>query len=160
MPTPARTTTSRWSGSTRPTSGRVDPTVPGFWRARRASAPAPTNLGATVYSYGNSSLRAASASCSPKQGGWSRTRATAGAATSTRSRPGIPGDSGSGFLDASGQAIGTLSTVTIAPTAGSNGIGDLSRELAYAQSHGFGGLALVPGTRPFSGDLAGAILGG
>ena len=25
---------------------------------------------------------------------------------------------------------------------------------------GFGGVQLVPGTRPFNGDLAGAILGG
>ena len=97
---------------------------------------------------------------SPKQGvvvqnqgnGWSRNIYTV--------TPGIPGDSGSGFLDGSGRAIGTLSTVTIAPTAGSNGIGDLSRELAYAQAHGFGGLALVPGTRPFQSSLTTAILGG
>ena len=42
-------------------------------------------------------------------GGWSRTVYTV--------TPGIPGDSGSGFLNASGQAIGTLSTVAIAPLA-------------------------------------------
>ena len=55
---------------------------------------------------------------SPKQGtvvqttgnGWSRTVYTV--------TPGIPGDSGSGFLDAQGGAIGTLSTVAIAPLAG------------------------------------------
>ena len=137
----------------------VDPTVPGYGGPTGVAA-APTNLGASVYSYGNSSLRVGVSQLSPKQGvvvqnqgnGWSRNIYTV--------TPGIPGDSGSGFLNASGQAIGTLSTVTIAPTAGSNGIGDLSRELAYAQANGFGGLQLVPGTQPFNGNIVTAILGG
>ena len=46
---------------------------------------------------------------STEGGGWSRTVYTV--------TPGIPGDSGSGFLNASGQAIGVLSTVAIAPYA-------------------------------------------
>ena len=140
-------------------AANVDPTVPGYG-GPTSVAPAPTNLGASVYSYGNSSLRAGVSQLSPKQGvvvqnqgnGWSRNIYTV--------TPGIPGDSGSGFLNSAGQAIGTLSTVTIAPTAGSNGIGDLSRELAYARANGFGGLALVPGTRPFNGNIVTAILGG
>jgi hypothetical protein len=138
-------------------AGRVDPTVPGFG-GPTAVAPAPTNLGATVYSYGNSSLRGGVEALSPKQGivvenqgnGWSRNVYTL--------TPGIPGDSGSGFLDSTGRAIGTLSTLTIAPTAGSNGIGDLSRELDYARANGFGGVQLVPGTRPFNPNVVGAIL--
>ena len=73
--------------------------------------------------------------------------------------PGIPGDSGSGFLSDSGAAFGTLSTVAIAPLAGSNGVGDLSKELAYANGHGFSGTALATGTEPFEGDIVGAILG-
>ena len=85
-------------------------------------------------------------------GGWSRTVYTV--------TPGIPGDSGSGFLNASGQAIGTLSTVAIAPTPLSNGVGDLSRELAYARAHSsFTGVQLVAGTEPFNGNLLGAIQG-
>jgi hypothetical protein len=132
--------------------GRVDPTVP-FWGGPTSVAAAPTSTGADVYSYQNSSLRGGASQLSPKQGivvanqgnGWSRNIYTA--------TPGIPGDSGSGFLDGSGRAVGTLSTVTIAPTAGSNGIGDLSRELAYAQANGFSGLALVPGTQPFDPDI-------
>jgi hypothetical protein len=65
--------------------------------------------------------------------------------------PGIPGDSGSGFLDASGNAFGVLSTVAIAPLPASNGVGDLAHELAYMHSHSsFGGVQLVPGTEPFS----------
>lgn len=135
----------------------VDPTVPGFG--------GPTGVGggagrlATVFSYGNSSLRAGIAVLSPKQGivvetpggGWSRTVLTV--------TPGIPGDSGSGFMNASGQAIGTLSTLTLAPLAGTNGVGDLGRELAYARADGeLAGVELVPGRRPFQGSLLRAIL--
>jgi hypothetical protein len=110
-------------------------------------------LGDTVESYGNSSLRFGLTPFSPKygrslgddSGGWNHTVYTV--------TPGIPGDSGSGFLDDSGKAFGVLSTVAIAPLAGSNGVGDLSRELAYAQSHGFAGLSLVNGTEPFTGGI-------
>jgi hypothetical protein len=63
----------------------------------------------------------------------------------------VPGDSGSAFLDAEGKAVGTLSTLAIAPLAGSNGVSDVSHELGYAQQHGgISGLSLVPGTEPFS----------
>jgi hypothetical protein len=86
-----------------------------------------------------------------EQGGsWSRDVYTA--------TPGIPGDSGSGFMDASGRAIGVLSTVQIAPLAASNGVGNLNREVAYARAHGFGGLNLVTGG-PFNGNVVNAILG-
>ena len=62
--------------------------------------------------------------------------------------PGIPGDSGSGFLDAQGRAFGVLSTVAAAPLPASNGLGDLYRELRYAQKHsGIAGLRLVAGPR-------------
>ena len=65
--------------------------------------------------------------------------------------PGVPGDSGSAFLDADGNALGTLSTLAIAPLAGSNGVGDLNSELTYARANGgLAGLALVPGTEPFA----------
>ena len=65
--------------------------------------------------------------------------------------PGVPGDSGSGFLDDHGRAVGTLSTVAVAPLPASNGLGTLARELDYAQQHsGIGGLHLVRGTEPFT----------
>jgi S1-C subfamily serine protease len=63
--------------------------------------------------------------------------------------PGIPGDSGSAFLNPSGQAIGVLSTVAIAPLAGSNGVGDVGRELTYLNSHTSLGITLAHGTEPF-----------
>jgi hypothetical protein len=123
-------------------------------------AEAPTNAGDTVYSYGNSELRGGVAQLSPKQGvvvsneggGWSRTLYTL--------TPGIPGDSGSGFMDGSGHAVGVLSTLQVLPTPGSNGVGDLARELAYMHANSsFSGANLVNGTKPFKADLVGAITG-
>src|SRR6476659_7790399 len=64
---------------------------------------------------------------------------------------GIPGDYGAGFMSADVQALGVLSTVALAPLAGSNGVGDLARELAFAQQNsGISGLQLVNGTEPFA----------
>ncbi|TIC84536.1 hypothetical protein E8D37_05185 [Nocardioides sp. GY 10127] len=128
----------------------VNPSVP-FFGGPTALASGGADAGEQVSSYGNSSLRAGASALSPKvgtvlastDGGWSHTVYTV--------TPGIPGDSGSGFLDADGAALGTLSTVALAPLAGSNGIGNLSHELAYARQHaGIAGLALVPGTEPFT----------
>ena len=128
---------------------KVNPSVP-IWGG-------PTGVGGTpaqgdqVYSYGQSSLRPTTA-LSPKTGatvprsygGWGFDVYTA--------TPGIPGDSGSGFLDADGRAVGVLSTIAIAPLPASNGVGSLARELNFAQDHsGIAGLHLVRGTVKFSG---------
>jgi hypothetical protein len=131
-------------------AGKVNPSVP-FWGGPVAVSTGGTAAGDTVYSYGNSSLRAGIELLSPKQGtslgtegeGWSHPVYTV--------TPGVPGDSGSAFLDAEGNALGTLSTLALAPLAGSNGVGDLAHELAYAQAtSGIAGLRLAPGTEPFS----------
>ena len=131
-------------------AAKVNPSVP-FWGGPVAVNTAGTAAGETVYSFGNSSLRGGVEQLSPKQGislgtegeGWSHPVYTL--------TPGVPGDSGSAFLDAEGNAVGTLSTLALAPLAGSNGVGDLAHELSYAQaSSGIAGLRLVPGTEPFS----------
>ena len=136
---------------------KVNPSVPGFGGPTGVGEAA---NGSTVYSYGNSSLRAGVRQLSPKQGavvategnGWSRTVYTV--------TPGVPGDSGSGFLNSTGGAFGTLSTLAIAPTPASNGVGDLSNELDYARANSsFSSVQLEPGTQPFRADLVGAILG-
>ena len=50
--------------------------------------------------------------------------------------------------------------MAIAPPPLSNGVGDLSRELAYARAHSsFTGVQLVEGTEPFNPNLLGAIQG-
>jgi hypothetical protein len=116
----------------------------------------PTGLGAgttsgdTVYSYGNSELRGGISQLSPKKG---TSLGDSGAGWTTQVymlTPGIPGDSGSGFLDPGGRAFGVLSTIELAPLAGSNGVGNLAKEIAYAQTHGESGLAVVPGTEAFN----------
>jgi hypothetical protein len=137
---------------------KVNPSVPGFGGPTGVGSAG--DLGATVYSYGNSSLRAGITKLSPKQGvviqnegnGWSHVVATL--------TPGIPGDSGSGFLNEAGAAIGVLSTLQIAPLPATNGVGDLAQELAYMRANStFGDVQLVRGTEAFKPDLVGAILG-
>jgi hypothetical protein len=65
--------------------------------------------------------------------------------------PGIPGDSGSAYLDAQGRALGVLSTLQLAPLPASNGVGDLAHELDYLHAHSaFTGLQLALGTERFA----------
>jgi hypothetical protein len=130
--------------------GKVNPSIP-FWGG-------PTGIvdtvaqGEKVLSYGNSSLRLGITQLSPKEGlslgqtgnGWSHEVYTVS--------PGIPGDSGSAFIDRDGKAFGVLSTLQIAPKVGANGVGDLSRELAYANANG-AGVSLANGTEAFTGPL-------
>lgn len=102
-----------------------------------------------VSSYGNSSLRQGIDLLKPKfgtslgtdSGGWNHTVLTVS--------PGIPGDSGSAFLDAQGRALGVLSTLALLPLPLTNGVGDISRELDYANAHTKLDVSLVPGDRPF-----------
>jgi hypothetical protein len=130
---------------------KVNPSIP-FWGGPTGITGTPLATGDKVLSYGNSSLRLGITQLSPKEGanlqeegnGWSHNVLTVS--------PGIPGDSGSAFIDRAGKAFGILSTLQIAPAAGSNGVGDLSKELAYANAHG-AGVTLANGTEPFRGPL-------
>lgn len=140
---------------------RVNPTIP-FWGGPTGLASTVPN-GAKVLSYGNSSLRLGLEPLKPKEGtslgqtdgGWNHTVLTV--------TPGVTGDSGSAFIDAQGRAFGVLSTVQVLPVAGSSGVGDLSREIAYANRHAGLGIRLATGTEPFRGprlplvDLSGAL---
>ena len=125
-------------------AANVDPSVP-FFGGPTGVASSTQGAGAQVYSYGNSELRGGLTPLSPKlglvvqdsDGGWSHNVYTV--------TPGIPGDSGSAFLDSSGKALGVLSTLEFAPLAGSNNVSDLSHMLTYAQTHGLPGLQLVTG---------------
>jgi hypothetical protein len=132
--------------------GKVNPSIP-FWGGPTGIDTDGTAAGDDVYTYGNSSLRAGIEVLSPHQGislgddaadgGWSHPLYTV--------TPGVPGDSGSAFLSSGGKAIGTLSTLGLAPLPASNNIGDLAKELAFAQANsGIAGLQLVNGTEPFS----------
>ncbi|CAB4915579.1 unannotated protein [freshwater metagenome] len=128
---------------------KVNPSVP-FWGGPTALGADDADAGEAVYSYGNSSLRLGLQTLKPKVGlhlgrdlgGWSHQVATL--------TPGVPGDSGSAVLSADGRALGTLSTLSLAPVPGTNGVGDLAREVGYARTTtGFAGLELATGTEPF-----------
>jgi hypothetical protein len=131
--------------------GKVNPSIP-FWGGPTGIDTDGTAAGDRVWTYGNSSLRFGVSQLSPHtgislgddaaDGGWSHPLYTV--------TPGVPGDSGSAFVSDGGRAIGTLSTLGLAPLPASNNIGDLGKELAFGQAHsGIGGLQLVNGTEPF-----------
>ena len=115
------------------TADAVNPTIPN-WGGPNGVATSVGQL-ADVFSYGNSSLRFGIEQLKPKQGvnvqqtggGWHYDVYTV--------TPGIPGDSGSAFIDADGRAFGVLSTVAIAPLPASNGVSDVSRATAYMRAH-------------------------
>ncbi len=129
----------------------ANPTVP-FWGGPDGLAAGPAAAGETVFTYGNSVLRGGITALSPKLGaslgeqepveGWSEQVYTVS--------PGIPGDSGSAYMNSSGDALGVLSTVEFAPVPASNGVGTLAKELAYANSVTGLGLQVAKGTTPFS----------
>lgn len=126
---------------------KVNPSVP-FWGGPTAATPG-TSSGEDVYSYGNSGLRFGQ--LSPKTGvitgqqfgGWNHVVYTAS--------PGIPGDSGSAYMSSNGGALGVLSTIQVLPLAGSNGVSDLGRALAYMKAFtDLDAVELATGTEPFS----------
>ena len=65
--------------------------------------------------------------------------------------PGLPGDSGSGYLDGDGRAFGVLSTeIVLDDGEVVNGVTDLAQALEYAAAHGGPDVAVVEGAAPFS----------
>ncbi len=131
-------------------AGKVNPSVP-YWGGPNAVG-ATTALRDKVYSYGNSSLRAGVTQLSPKEGYSLGDDGGGRSHTVYTVTPGIPGDSGSPFLSKSGAALGVLSTVAIAPVTGSNGVGDVAKELSYMKANSsLSGVSLALGTEPFKG---------
>jgi len=127
-------------------AGQVSASVP-HWGGPVGVNTAGTAFGDTVYSYGNSILRLGVTALSPKIGisqgddgnGWTHVVTTV--------TPGIPGDSGSAFLDAHGNALGDLSTLGIGVPGGVvNNVSDVNHELAYMHSHGGPNASVVLGS--------------
>jgi hypothetical protein len=135
--------------------GLVNPSIPNY--GGPVGVGGATTAGETVYSYGNSSLRGGISVLSPKTGvslgttagGWNHPVYTL--------TPGVPGDSGSAFLDSQGRAIGVLSTLALAPLPASNGVTDVGKALAYANEHTGGGYTLESGTEAFRPSLVGLV---
>jgi hypothetical protein len=133
---------------------KVNPSIP-FWGGPTGITDT-TTTGETVLSYGNSELRGGITALSPKEGkslgnagengGWTHPVYTV--------TPGIPGDSGSAFINENGQAFGVLSVLELLPRPASNGVADLSRALAYMHANStYSDVQLANGTEPFSGPL-------
>lgn len=133
--------------------GKINPSLPVYGGPIGISTE-PTAVGDRVFTYGNSPLRGGLTQLSPKEGislgddgdGWSHVCYTA--------TPGVPGDSGSAVLTQDGEALGVLTSLAVAPLAGSNGVGDMRRELDYLNAHGgLGVVSLALGTEPFRPGL-------
>jgi hypothetical protein len=130
--------------------GHVNPSVP-FWGGPTGLNTTGTRPGDRVLTYGNSKLHLGIEALNPRSGislgdqagGWSHTVLTI--------IPGVPGDSGSAFMDSGGRALGVLSTLNILPIPATNGVGDLARELTYMREHGGPDVTLATGTQPFTG---------
>jgi hypothetical protein len=112
--------------------------------------------GELIHTYGNSSLRLGLTTLSPKFGislgtagnGWTHPHYAVS--------PGVPGDSGSAFLDDDGNALGVLSTLSILPTPLSNNASDFKRQYDYMR-RSMPDVDLVPGTEPFTPLTEGAL---
>jgi hypothetical protein len=121
----------------------VDPTVPGLGGPTGLHAGG-TDHGDPVYSY------------QPNTGGAALKRgASLGDSADGRSHrvlttpAGEPGDSGSGYLDADGRAVGVLGTRYL-DGSGTNGLTDLADALGYADRYGgLGMIVLERGRDPF-----------
>jgi len=131
--------------------GLVSPNVP-HWGGPVGINTAGTTSTDLVYSYGNSIIRLGVTALSPKIGisqgddgnGWTHVVTTVS--------PGIPGDSGSAFLDSAGKALGVLSTLSVGVPGGvQNNVSDLNHMLDYMHSHGGPSATLVLGSAPFNG---------
>ncbi len=128
----------------------VNPSVP-FWGGPDGLNTTGTDAGESLHGYGNSGARGGDRLLSPLVGvaegdtvasrGWSHEYLSP--------TPGLPGDSGSAFLDSYGRAVGTLSTMTLTvPIV--YAVGDIHEELSYARRYsGISGLRLVLGTSRF-----------
>ncbi|MEQ3550772.1 serine protease [Pseudonocardia nematodicida] len=122
----------------------ADPTVPGFG-GPTGLATGGTSGGEPVYSYQPNQLTETpykeGVSFGRTEGPFSHVVATV--------PPGVPGDSGAGYLDADGRAFGVLSSLML-PT-NTNGVADIATALRYAaESDAVGDVELVPGTAPFT----------
>ncbi len=129
----------------------VSPEVPFFGGPTALADVGGLATGDEVYSFGNSGLRAGvEPVLSWKHG--TVVAADDWLADVYTATPGIPGDSGSGFLTADGGAWGVLSTVAVLPMPASNQVSGLAPALDYAAAHG--GPAVELGTAPWVGGIA------
>lgn len=120
---------------------KVNPTIPFWYGPDGASSSSPTF--SEVYAFGNSFLKFG---ISPMTGysvgdvgdGWGHVAYFV--------TPGVPGDSGSAVLNADGDGLGVLATLSV---TGANTSTDLLKAITYMESHGGPDVTLATGTLPF-----------
>jgi hypothetical protein len=134
-------------------TGSVNPSVP-IWGGPEGIAHGGTSAGDPIYGYGHSGLGMGLSMLNSKQGVTLRDSGDGWSHSVLSLSPGIPGDSGSAYLDSHGRALGTLSTLDVAPVPGTNDLGDLGHELAYVHTHtSLTGVQLALGTETFGTNL-------
>jgi len=137
----------RLPGSAR---ARSNPSVPGLG-GPTGVATAFTPAGAKVVGYGNGPAHLDAQPLRPMPGEVLGDNGGGYAHLVTSLPPGLPGDSGAGYLDEQGRAVGVLANLTLDPP-GANTVIDLARVLAYANSRGgMKGVRLIAGTERFVG---------
>jgi hypothetical protein len=134
-------------------SGEVNPSMP-FFGGPTGVYDGTLPAGSPVLTYGDSTLRMGVEALRPKAGTSAGSVGSGFGHEVYTVTPGIPGDSGSGYLTDQGEAVGVLSTLNLAPLPVSNGVTDLARAMRYAADHGFTDLELEPGTEPFTPNPA------
>ena len=121
----------------------ADPTVPNFGGPTALDTDGTQN-GEKVYSYQPNQLVA-----TPNKQGISLGQPDPRTHVVATVPPGVPGDSGSGYLDADGKAFGLLSSL-MTPTT-TNGVTDIAKALEYAAENGsVGKVSLVTSDVPFA----------
>ncbi len=129
----------------------INPSIP-HWGGPTGLNTTGNPLLSRVYSYGNSPLRLGLTVLSPKTGASLGTAGGGWTHPVYTGTPGIPGDSGSAMLDATGRASGVLSTIAVTPLPASNNFSDLNLALDYMRSHGGPQAARALGTARFDGS--------
>lgn len=142
--------------------GRVNPSIPVIGGPFGFNTDG-VGAGELIHSYGNSSLRQGITQLSPKLAislgttgeGWTHPHYAVS--------PGIPGDSGSAFVDDEGNALGALSTLVLLPTPLSNNASDINLAYEYMLANGGPQVELGLSTEPFTPltvNPLGGLLGG
>lgn len=128
---------------------RVNPTLP-VWGGPNGLAPK-LSAGDAVYGYGNSELRLGLPVLLPKAGNVRRLVNDGWTTQVNTLTTGVPGDSGSGYVDYSGRAVGVLSYFEVGvPTVWADHLPILSRALAYMyDATALDTIRLANGTRAF-----------
>lgn len=135
----------------------VNPSLPVFGGPTRLDTDG-LRTGELVYSVGNSELRLGISALGPKVGINVTDTGDGRSHDVYTLTPGIPGDSGSAFVDGSGAAFGVLSTLNLAPLPASNGVIDLAQALEYARANGdVGNVQLALGTEAFNAGPAAGL---